>query len=169
MSYAALLIAAGLTGVYAETVPNFEVLTLVVFCSGVLLGARDGALVGAITMLIYSVLNPYGPAPPLVTAAQVVGSMTSGVAGATFRGLGLADRPVPARVTALAVCAVLLTAFYDLITNVATGLVFGQMRTMLLLGIPFALWHIGFNVALFVTLGTPLTAVSSRYAQRLSA
>ena len=28
--------AAGLTGAYAETIPNFEVLTLVVFCSGVL-------------------------------------------------------------------------------------------------------------------------------------
>jgi len=52
---------------------------------------------------------------------------------------------------------------------VATGLVYGQMRTMLLAGIPFALWHIGTNVALFVTLGTPLTAVSARYAQRLSA
>jgi hypothetical protein len=145
------------------------VLTLVVFCSGVLLGARDGALVGGITMLIYSVLNPYGPAPPLVTAAQVVGNMATGIAGAVFRGLGLAERPVPVRIAALVVCAVAVTLFYDLITNVATGLVFGQMRTMLLLGIPFALWHIGWNIVLFVALGTPLTAVSARYAQRLSA
>jgi hypothetical protein len=135
----------------------------------VLLGARDGALVGGITMLIYSVLNPYGPAPPLVTAAQVVGNMATGIAGAVFRGLGLAERPVPVRIAALVVCAVAVTLFYDLITNVATGLVFGQMRTMLLLGIPFALWHIGWNIVLFVALGTPLTAVSARYAQRLSA
>jgi hypothetical protein len=141
----------------------------VVFCSGVLLGWRDGALVGGLTMLIYSVLNPYGPAPPLVTAAQVLGNMVSGLAGAAFRALGLPDRPVPSRIAALAVCAAVITAFYDLITNVATGLVFGQMGTMLLLGIPFALWHIGWNIALFVTLGTPLTAVASRYAQRLSA
>ena len=44
-----------------------------VFASGVLLGARDGALVGAVTMTIYSVLNPYGPAHPLVTLAQLAG------------------------------------------------------------------------------------------------
>ena len=65
--------AAGLTGAYAETIPNFEVLTLVVFCSGVLLGVRDGVMTGAITMLVYSLLNPYGAAPPLITLSQVVG------------------------------------------------------------------------------------------------
>lgn len=163
------MIAAGLAGVYVENIPNFEVLTLVVFCSGVLLGARDGALVGAIASLIFSLLNPYGPVHPLVTAAQVTGYTVTGLAGAGFRVLGLAGRPLAVRIPVLGLCALLLTAFFDLITNVATGLVYGQMRTMLLAGIPFALWHIGTNIALFVALGTPLTAVSARYAQRLSA
>jgi hypothetical protein len=169
LSYAALLIAAGLTGVYAETIPNFEVLTLVVFCSGVLLGARDGALVGALTMLVYSLLNPYGPAHPVVTAAQVAGNVITGVAGAAFARLGLPERPVAIRVGALVLVAIVVTACYDLLTNIATGLVFGQMRTWLVAGIPFALWHIGYNVALFAALGPPLTAVSARYARRLSA
>ena len=168
LSYAALLIAAGLTGVYAETIPNFEVLTLVVFCSGILLGARDGALVGGLTMIVYSLLNPYDHAHPLVTAAQVAGNAASGVAGACFARLGLPARPAMARAAALVLLAVVVTAFYDLLTNVATGLVFGQMRTWLLAGIPFALWHIGYNVALFATLGTPLAAVFARYAERLS-
>src|SRR5262245_4083035 len=119
LSYAALLIAAGLTGVYAETIPNFEVLTLVVFCAGVLLGARDGALVGALTMLVYSLLNPYGPGPPLVTAAQVVGNGVSGLAGAAFARLGWPARPAALRGAALVACAVLVTAFYDVSTNVA--------------------------------------------------
>ena len=169
LSYAALLIAAGLTGVYAETIPNFEVLTLVVFCSGVLLGARDGALVGGLTMLVYSLLNPYGPAHPLVTAAQVAANAASGAAGALFARLGWPARPAVARVAALVLCAVLLTAFYDLLTNVATGLVYGQMRVWLLAGIPFALWHVGYNIALFAALGAPLVAVFARYAERLSA
>ncbi|HKQ59252.1 MAG TPA: hypothetical protein VJY35_15425, partial [Candidatus Eisenbacteria bacterium] len=162
LSYAALLIAAGLTGVYAETIPNFEVLTLVVFCSGVLLGARDGALVGTLTMLVFSLLNPYGPAHPVITAAQVAGNALSGVAGAVFARLGGAAQPTAKRAILLALCAVLLTAFYDLVTNVATGLVYGQMRVWLVGGIPFALWHIGYNVALFVALGTPLVAVFAR-------
>lgn len=169
LAYAALLVAAGLTGVYAETIPNFEVLTLVVFCAGVLLGARDGVLVGVVTMLAYSLLNPYGPAHPLVTAAQVSGNALTGAGGALFARMGLPERSTFMRAAALALFAVVLTGAYDLITNVATGLVFGQMRTWLLAGIPFALWHIGFNVALFVALGTPLTAVCARYAERLSA
>ena len=169
LSYAALLIAAGLTGVYAETIPNFEVLTLVVFCSGVLLGARDGALVGGLTMLVYSLLNPYGPAHPVVTAAQVAGNVVSGLAGAAFARLGLPGRPLPARIVGLVLVAILVTAFYDLLTNIATGLVYGQMRTWLVAGIPFALWHIGYNIVLFATLGAPLSAVSARYAERLPA
>ncbi len=169
LSYAALLIAAGLTGVYAETIPNFEVLTLVVFCSGVLLGARDGALVGGLTMLVYSLLNPYGPAHPLVTAAQVAGNVLSGLAGAAFARLGLPARPAVVRAAALVPFAIVVTASYDLLTNIATGLVFGQIQAWLLGGIPFALWHIASNVALFATLGTPLAAVLARYAERLSA
>ena len=168
LSYAALLIAAGLTGVYAESIPNFEVLTLVVFGSGVLLGARDGSLVGALTMLVYTLLNPYGPAPPLVMLAQVLGSAMAGAAGAWFAVLGLPARPAIVRAAVLALAAIVVTALYDLLTNVATGLVFGQPRYWILAGIPFSLWHIGYNVALFVALGTPLTAVFARYAERLS-
>src|SRR5438093_238260 len=80
LSYAALMVAAALTGVYSESIANFEVLTLVVFGSGVLLGARDGALVGTLTELIYSLLNPYGPAHPLVTLSQVIGESSAGSA-----------------------------------------------------------------------------------------
>jgi hypothetical protein len=167
LSYAALLIAAGLTGVYAETIPNFELLTLVVFCAGVLLGARDGAMVGGITMLLFSLLNPYGPAHPVITAAQVTGMAAAGIAGAAFARAGLPQRPGALRAVALAVIAILVTAGYDLITNVATGLVYGQMHMWLIGGIPFSLWHIGWNVALFVALGTSLSAVCARYAERL--
>jgi hypothetical protein len=168
LAYVALFIAIGLTGAYAESIPNFESMTLVVFGAGVLLGARDGALVGALTMLLFTSLNPYGPAPPLVMLAQVLGMAASGVGGAWFARLGGASWPLPLRAGALGLWAAVLTAVYDLLTNVATGLTFGQMRYWLIAGIPFSLWHIAFNVALFVTLGVPLTGVLGRYARRLS-
>jgi len=164
ISYAALMVAAALTGVYAETIPNFEVLTLVVFCSGVLLGARGGVL----TMLIFSLLNPYGPAHPLVMAAQVAGEALTGAAGAAFATAGLPERPVPVRIASLAVAALLLTATFDLLTNLATGVMLGPVRLTLLQGIPFALWHIGWNIVLFVALGTPLVGVFAHYRTRLS-
>jgi len=112
--------AAGLTGAYAETIPNFEVLTLVVFCSGVLLGVRDGMLTGA------------------------------------------------PRAAVMATAAVVLTLFFDLVTNLATGYLLGQVRIALLGGIPFSLWHIGWNVVLFVGVGTPLVGALSHYRSRLS-
>jgi len=167
LSHAALLVALGLTGVYAETIPNFEVLTLVVFASGVLLGARDGALVGATTMLIYSVLNPYGAAHPLVTLSQVVGEVVVGVAGDLCARMGLGHRPPFARAAALIAAGSLLTAGYDVLTNLATGILFGQTRATLISGIPFSLWHIGTNALLFGAIGTPLFAALEHYRSRL--
>ena len=80
--------AVGLTGAYAESVPNFESLSLVALCSGVLLGPRDGVIVGSLTMLLYTLLNPYGPAPPLVMIAQVLGMALAATSGALFARLG---------------------------------------------------------------------------------
>lgn len=168
MAYIALLIAVGLTGAYAESIPNFESITLVVFGAGVLLGARDGILVGALTMLLFTSLNPYGPAPPVVMVAQVLGEGLAGLGGAIFARMGGPSWPAGWRAASLAVWAFALTVVYDLVTNVATGLVFGQMKYWLIAGIPFSLWHIGFNVAMFVSLGVPLAGVLGRYAQRLS-
>ena len=160
--------AAGLTGAYAETIPNFEVLTLVVFCSGVLLGVRDGMLTGAITMLVYSLLNPYGAAPPLITLSQVLGEAAAGGAGGVLASAGLAGfQPAP-RAAVMATAAVVLTLFFDLVTNLATGYLLGQVRIALLGGIPFSLWHIGWNVVLFVGVGTPLVGALSHYRSRLS-
>jgi len=162
------MVAAGLTGVYAETIPNVEILTLVVFAAGALLGARDGALVGAITMVVYSLLNPYGPVHPYVTISQVLGEVAAGLGGAAFAGLGFLEARPFLRAALLASCAIIVTAFFDLVTNVASGIVFGQMRATLLGGIPFALIHMGTNAALFATLGVALTGVLKRYRSRLA-
>jgi hypothetical protein len=162
------MVAAGLAGVYAEPWPNFEVLTLVVFLSGVLLGASWGAWVGALTMLAYSLLNPYGPAHPLITVSQVVGEVVAGPAGAACAAAGLPARGVGVRAAVLACAAVLITAWFDFLTNLATGLLYGQIRMTLIGGLVFSLVHIGTNVLLFVVLGTPLLGVFARYRARLS-
>ena len=98
-----------------------------------------------------------------------LGMALAGISGALFARIGGPGWSPWQRAWVLALVAVIVTAVYDLATNVATGLVFGQMRVVLLAGIPFSLWHIGFNVALFAILGTPLAAVLARYAERLEA
>ena len=167
LSYAALLVAVGLTGVYADPIPNFEVLTLVAFASGILLGARDGALVGALSESIYSLLNPYGAAHPLVTLAQVAGLALSGAMGGVAASAGISERAPVSRAFALGLLGLGLTFVFDLVTNLASGLVYGQMRAILIGGIPFSLLHIGTNVLLFAVAGTPVVSVFSRYRARL--
>jgi hypothetical protein len=162
------MVAAGLTGVYAETIPNLEVLTLVVVLSGVLLGATGGAMVGSLTMLVYSLLNPYGAVHPLVTVAQVAGEALAGLAGGALAALRIERLGQWPRALAMGALAVVVTLMFDLVTNVATGVVFGQLKLTLLGGIPFALWHTGWNVVLFVVLGTPLVRLFAHYRARLS-
>jgi hypothetical protein len=154
--------------VYAEPIPNFEVLTLVVFCAGVLLGARDGALVGAASELVYSLLNPYGAVHPLITAAQVVGITAAGIVGGLAARAAIASFAPAARAATLALLALGLTAFFDLLTNLAVGILYGQIGKTLIGGIPFSLIHIGTNILLFALIGTPLVGVFARYRLRLS-
>ena len=138
------------------------------FGAGILLGARDGMLVATVVWLAYSLLNPYGPAHPLVTLSQVVGTIPVAVAGALFARYGLPERPATQRAVLLAGLGAVLTLWFDLVTNLATGLIYGQLWATLVMGVPFALWHITWNVALFVVLGTPLTGVFWHYRSRLS-
>src|SRR5262249_15018938 len=96
-----------------------------------------------------------------------VGIAGAGAAGGLFARARLPSAPAIVRATTLAICGALLTAFFDLLTNLAGGVVYGQLRATLIGGIPFALFHIGTNVALFALIGTPLVAVFQRYRRRL--
>jgi len=116
---------------------------------------------------IFSLLNPYGPALPLITLSRVLGIAASGAAGGLLGAIGVAGLPPVFRAVTLGAAGALLTLFFDLVTNIASGLIFGQMRLTLLAGIPFALWHIGWNVALFVAIGTPLVGALQHYRSRL--
>jgi hypothetical protein len=162
------MVALGLTGAYAESIPNLEVLTIVAFLSGVLLGVADGALVGAVTMLVYSALNPYGAAHPLLMASQVASQAVTGGVGGAFGGTRLGNGPWPLRSVVLALTGVALTLLYDLLTNLATGVLLGQIRATLIAGVPFAAWHLVTNLALFAVAGPALYGLCSRYRSRLA-
>jgi hypothetical protein len=100
--------------------------------------------------------------------SQVVGTAPAALAGAWWARMRLPERSARARAALLAPTALVLTLFFDLVTNLATGLLFGQLGATMVMGIPFALWHVAWNIALFVVLGTPLTGVFWHYRSRLS-
>ena len=64
-------------------IPNIELITVVVFISGLYLGIRWGGLVGFTSMAIYSGMNPMGSGlifPPLF-AMQIIGMSLAGIIG----------------------------------------------------------------------------------------
>jgi hypothetical protein len=142
-------------------VPNVEGVSAVSFFSGYLTGWRSGVAIGGTAMLLRSLLNPLGPAPPQVLASQIAGMMLIGACGA------LARRVRPARSAAALAGAGLgaaLTLVYDVVTNYGVAVSIGRWRdplAVIVAGAPFAAIHVAANAIIF---GAIAAIVLPRYA-----
>lgn len=135
-----------------------ELFSVAVFLSGALSGVTWGVWVGAVARLLFSVGNPYGPPHPWVLAAQVVGGGVIGaLGGLSGRWLlpraGHVEAGPKARTAILLASGFAATLAYDLVTNVAQGVVFGSIPVTLAAAALPTLQHVGSNVAIFVVLG----------------
>jgi hypothetical protein len=158
----AILIALAVAvGMVVSPVPNVEGVSAVSFFSGYLTGWRSGAAIGGTAMLLRSLLNPLGPAPPQVLAAQLVGMVLMGAGGSllgrvrgTKTGAGLAGMGLGAA----------LTLAYDVITNYGVAVSIGRWRdplAVMVAGVPFAVVHIAANAMIF---GAVAAIVVPRYS-----
>ncbi|HVP56850.1 MAG TPA: ECF transporter S component [bacterium] len=146
----AVLVALAVSiGILLAPVPNVEGISAVSFFSGLLLGWARGGLVGGTAMLLLSLLNPLGPAPPPVLASQIAGMAVMGAAGCLLRsGQGFRTG---FRVLAMAAGAV-LTFCYDAVTNYGVAVSIGKWRDPLVVmfaGVPFAAIHVATNAMIF--------------------
>ena len=146
----AILIALAVAvGILLATVPNVEGISAVCFFSGYLVGWKRGATIGATAMLLLSLLNPLGPAPPPVLASQVAGMAAVGAAGSVFRRVG---GRLPRVGFWAAGFGAGLTLVYDGLTNYGVAVSIGRWRApipILLAGVPFAVIHIATNALIF--------------------
>ena len=143
---------------YVEPIPWLELQTLVVFAAGYLLGARTGGIIGALAAAFYSLANPQGMVHPLILVSQIVGRGMVGLMGGWSVSLGY-PRALWARAIVLALWGVGTALVFDIVTNLATGVVFGQIWRTLIGGIAFGLGHLISNTVLFVIAGIPLIRV----------
>jgi hypothetical protein len=145
-----------------------EIFSVAVFLSGALSGVVWGIWIGAVARLLFSVGNPYGPPHPWVLAAQVIGGGAIGAVGG-FSGRWLLPRtghegPGPKLRTAILLAAGLVaTLAYDLVTNVAQGIVFGSIPVTLAVAAPPTLQHVASNLAIFAVLGNVAIPWLSRH------
>ena len=161
---AALFTAIGIAvGRLMAGVPNVELVTLAVFIGGAFCGMRAGAAIGAIVMLVHSLMNPLGPAPPPLLLAQMAGCALAGFTGGLF---GRRFRLAGARgALAGAAAGFAVTLVYDALTTVATAFVVLGARGfregvwgIAAAGIVFTAIHVGVNVALFAAAVPPALA-----------
>jgi hypothetical protein len=133
-------------------VPNVELITLVVFISGHLMGIWTGMMVGAVSMGLFTVLNPMGmPVIPLALSQVTAMALIGMLGGATRRWIGWGR--VWAR---MALCGFAATVFYDLVTNLVMALslgMLGQLAKVLIAGLTFSLLHMISNTVIFAAAG----------------
>lgn len=147
--FVALAVALGFALVH---VPNVELITLVAFMSGYLLGASRGFLIGFISMGFFTVFNPLGVPVVPVAAAQVSGMAVIGFVG----GLAMRWTEKGSAWIKLGVLGLACTFFYDLATNAAMAFSFGMLSRLfavLIAGLAFSILHMASNLLIFAVAG----------------
>ena len=137
-------------------VPNIELITVIVFISGLMLGCKWGALVGGTAIFIYSGLNPMGSGlsfPPLFFM-QILGMAITGFTGGLFSRFFLEKETKVFSLITLGLLGFTCTFIYDFLTLISyplsSGLGVSGIIAALLKGIGFTLLHEISNAIVFV-------------------
>ena len=137
-------------------IPNIELITVVVFLSGLYMGIWWGGLVGMTSMAIYSGMNPMGSGlsfPPLF-AMQIIGMSLTGIIGGLVRPFFFVKQFNVFLICSLAILGFTVTLIYDMLTliayPIAAGLGFSGMLAALIKGLGFTLLHEISNAIVFV-------------------
>ena len=152
--FTALAIGAG----YALLlVPNVELITAIVFLSGVYINSRWGMIVGCLSEFVFSASNPLGSGliflPMFI--AQVMGMGLIGFTGGIFKEYFLSKNWPLKKVILLGVIGFLLTFIYDTLTTlsfpVAAGFEWKQTLVLYVAGLGFTTLHQISNAVVFST------------------
>jgi hypothetical protein len=154
LSMAAVLVAVGVAlGYLLVGVPNVEGISAVSFFAGYELGAGLGAAVGGLSIGMFSLFNPLGPALPQVVAGQVAGMVIIGASGHLWHMFARRRRFAELLAAAL---GVVLTLFYGVLADYGFAVSIGRWRDplpVIAVGLPFSAIHIVSNGLIFAGLG----------------
>lgn len=105
-------------------VPNVNPGFFVVFSAGFLWGPTPGLLVGAIGMGAWTIFNPFGPALPPISAAQIVGMSLVGLFGWLFSLGSWKQWSLPVRILLLAIAGMVSAILFFLPVNIMDAVMF---------------------------------------------
>ncbi len=137
-------------------VPNVELVTALIFMSGVLMGSRQGLIIGVIGEFLFSALNPIGSGlifPPTMIA-QIIAMAVIGTVGGILHNYILKWRPSATNCLLVFGLGFGLTLFYDILVSLAFPLSAGfnvkEMIGVVMAGLGFSLIHILVNALIFL-------------------
>ncbi|MFQ5825092.1 MAG: ECF transporter S component [bacterium] len=134
---------------------NIEIITAIIFLSGILFGERNGVFVGVIASSLYATLNPFGISPPPLFVAQVVSRALVGYVGGRFGKLSFINRKFWITAIYFGIAGLLLTWFYNILTLFSalflSGFSFNQLKVTFAVGVvSYLILAIG-NTLIFAT------------------
>ena len=135
-------------------IPNVEFITVTVFLSGFTLGTFYGGLVGSMSMMIYSVMNPIGSGLIYITLliGQILAMMIIGIIG-SFSKLLLKNQKHMIIIVVSGILGFICTLFYDGITTLAypvsAGYNWEQTIAYAISGLLFTFFHMISNIIIF--------------------
>ncbi|MCK5833317.1 ECF transporter S component [bacterium] len=169
ITLSSIIIALAIALGYALAfIPNVELVTFTLAFGGAILGYARGPIIGALGFLLYSILSPYGMAPPPLIVAQVLGGAVIGLGGAI---LGRSYKKMGSRwiFILISLCVGLISTFiYDLLTNLGSYIVVATSATLipfLIGGISFSLIHIASNSMIFAILFPAILRLTRKFSE----
>ena len=142
--------------------PNITLGFFVVFSAGYLWCAAAGIVTGLVGFGLWSLFNPYGPAPLPVMAAQAFGGALVGLIG---RAAGKYDlkRLAPGwRAAVLALTGAISTLVFYAPVILIDAWLFQPFEARLVTGIGWSLWPLGANLIIFRLLFGATAALYAR-------
>ncbi|HDP68979.1 MAG TPA: hypothetical protein ENN20_10880 [Candidatus Marinimicrobia bacterium] len=153
--YIALLLGIGYALAY---VPNIELVTALIFCAGVLMGYKQGLIVGLIGEFLFSALNPMGSGllfPPMLLA-QLLAMAFVAFSGALLRRFILNASPGLRASLITGGSGFLVTFLFDVLVSaaypVSAGFPLRETGITIFAGLAFSIIHLISNTLVFMTL-----------------
>ncbi len=157
--FSALSIVLGFMLIY---IPNIELITVMIFLSGFIIGKKEGIVVGAFSSFIFCFLNPMGSSQLPLLTVQIVYYSFVGLIGAFTHDLfenksfynPKDDLYVYQVMGILAVIGGVLTATYSIFSELAGFITISApgvpFSAYFLMGVPWTIIHVIGNILGFV-------------------
>ena len=156
-----IALAVGL-GYALAPVPNIELVSLAVVLASFYLGKLIGPIIGLLSFFLYSLLNPYGLAPPPVLVAQMMGGLFIGLSGSWVRDLYDKIKDPSGRLIFAGALGFMVTLVYDVATNLGAYISAGSQETLMVFligGLSFSSMHLVSNTIIFAIILPLVTKV----------